>query len=71
MLQWPAIKAVGLADGSLPFGQVPALQYGGMHLVQTEAIIRYIGAQRGLIPTYAVQVCCACVLAHTVSGTVG
>lgn len=43
--EWPAIKAAGLADGSLPFGQVPALDYDGRTLVQTNAILRFLAAR--------------------------
>ncbi len=45
---WPAAKAAGLADGSLPFGQVPALTTGdGVRLVQSQAIVKYVAHRAG------------------------
>lgn len=43
--EWPAIKEAGVASGALPFGQVPALEYGGRTLVQTDAILRFLSAK--------------------------
>ncbi|KAK8792927.1 hypothetical protein WA158_005091 [Blastocystis sp. Blastoise] len=41
--KWPAIKAAGIADGSIPFGQLPQLTFDGFNLVQSLTILRFIG----------------------------
>ncbi|KAK8791129.1 hypothetical protein WA158_005760 [Blastocystis sp. Blastoise] len=46
--EWPAVKAASIADGSMPFGQCPALHIDGMDLVQSLAILRYIGRKHNL-----------------------
>lgn len=48
--EWPAIKEAGIASGTLPFGQVPAIRIDHRDLVQSAAIVRYIGAKHNLIP---------------------
>jgi len=48
--EWPAIKKAGIESGTLPFGQVPAIRIDHRDLVQTAAIVRYIGGKHGLIP---------------------
>ena len=39
---WPTVKAEGIQNGSLPFGQVPLVHIDGLDLVQSLAILRYI-----------------------------
>lgn len=47
--QWPAIKKSGIADGSLPFGQLPRLTTeDGTLIVQSNAILRRIGREYDL-----------------------
>ena len=46
---WPTIKAEGLKDRSLLYGQVPRLHIDGMDLVETGAIMRYIGRKYNLL----------------------
>jgi glutathione S-transferase len=42
------MKAAGVADGSLPFGQLPQLKYdNGLVLVQSAAILRHLGRTHG------------------------
>ena len=48
---WPTIKAEGLKDRSLLYGQVPRLHIDGMDLVETGAIMRYIGRKYFLLLT--------------------
>ena len=48
---WPEIKTEGLEKGWFLFGQVPALHIDGKHLVQSGAIIKYIGLKNGLLPS--------------------
>ncbi len=43
MDEWPKVKSSGIESGLLPFGQVPALHIDDMDVVQTGAIIRYLG----------------------------
>jgi len=44
--QWPAIKKSGIADGSLPFGQLPRFTTtDGTTIVQSNAILRRIGRE--------------------------
>lgn len=38
------------AEGKLEFGQVPMLEHDGKHLVQSWAILRYLGKQFGYYP---------------------
>lgn len=40
---WPTMKEEGIKSGLLPFGQVPLVHIDGMDLVQSRAILRYIG----------------------------
>jgi glutathione S-transferase len=44
-IDWPTAKAEGIANGMLPFGQVPSTTYDGKHLVQSLAILQYICSQ--------------------------
>lgn len=46
---WPALKASGLAE----FGQLPVLEIDGVKLVQTKAILHYLGDKYGYIPNNA------------------
>ncbi|KAK8791128.1 hypothetical protein WA158_005759 [Blastocystis sp. Blastoise] len=46
--EWPAVKAASIADGSMPFGQCPLLHIDGMDLVQSLAILRYIGRKHNI-----------------------
>lgn len=47
--QWKAIKKTGIADGSLPFGQLPRLTMNdGTAVVQSNAILRWIGRHHEL-----------------------
>ncbi|KAK4528446.1 hypothetical protein GAYE_SCF56G6389 [Galdieria yellowstonensis] len=40
--EWKSFKAKGLESGELPFGQVPVLHDGNLHLAQSGAIARYL-----------------------------
>jgi len=47
--QWTAIKKAGIADGSLPFGQLPQMiTKDGTVVVQSNAILRRIGREYDL-----------------------
>ena len=47
--EWPAAKAPGMADGTLPFGQLPRfVAEDGTSIVQSGAIMRYLGRTLGL-----------------------
>jgi len=53
---WPAAKKELTENGVLPFGQVPSLSIGETHLVQSLAIIRYLGRSFGsLYPAEALM----------------
>jgi len=41
--EWKAFKEKESKSGKLPFGQVPLLEHGSFHLVQSNAILRYLG----------------------------
>jgi len=45
---WEKEKVEGLADGTLPFGQVPRLTNGKVSLVQSNAIARYLARKFNL-----------------------
>lgn len=49
--QWPSIKSAGIESGLFPFGQVPSLSYDGFHLVQSLAILRFLGQKHGFYPS--------------------
>ncbi len=38
------------AAGKLLFSAVPLLEVDGLQLVETQAIVRYVGRRRGLVP---------------------
>jgi glutathione S-transferase len=40
---WAEMKAQGIKDGTIPFGQMPYLRHGNFHLVESNAILRYLG----------------------------
>jgi len=40
---WPQQKKAGLSDGTIPFGHLPHLRHGQFHLVESNAILRYLG----------------------------
>jgi glutathione S-transferase len=40
---WTELKAQGAKDGTIPFGQMPYLRHGNFHLVESNAILRYLG----------------------------
>lgn len=40
---WPEMKAQGMEDGSIPYGQMPTLEIDGMTLAQSTSILRYVG----------------------------
>ena len=42
LADWPSIKSKGLAEGSLPFGQLPLLKINGLNLIQSTSILRYL-----------------------------
>lgn len=47
--EWPEVKEKGVADGSLPFGQLPVVSVGfQLHLAQSHAILRYLGRKYGM-----------------------
>jgi len=46
--EWPKIKEQGIADGTIPFGQVPQLNNGSLTLVQSQAIARYLARKFNL-----------------------
>ena len=45
--QSDGLKAKWNAEGKLAFGQVPMLEVDGMHIVQSHAILRYLGRKHG------------------------
>jgi len=57
---WAPVKTAGLADGTLPFGQLPRYTpAGGAPIVQTYAIMRALGRAHGLYgPDEATLVAC-------------
>ena len=40
--EWPEIKSKGVAEGSLPFGQLPLLKIDGLNISQSTSILRYL-----------------------------
>ena len=44
--EWPALKASGFAE----FGQLPMVEIDGLKLVQTKAILHYLGDKYGYFP---------------------
>jgi glutathione S-transferase len=40
---WREMKEQGTKDGSIPFGQLPQLKHGNLLLVESNAILRYLG----------------------------
>jgi glutathione S-transferase len=52
---WPQAKKEGIADLSLPFGQVPALKHGPVELVQSHAILRFLARRYGYIPPKSID----------------
>lgn len=40
--EWPEKKVIGLANGTLPFGQLPLLHMDGLDIVQSTSILRYL-----------------------------
>lgn len=44
--EWPALKTSGFAE----FGQLPMVEIDGLKLVQTKAILHYLGEKFGYIP---------------------
>jgi len=40
---WAEMKAQGVKDFTIPFGQMPYLRHGNFHLVESNAILRYLG----------------------------
>lgn len=55
------LKAKWTASGLIAFGQVPLLEIDGLKLVQSQAILRYLGRKVGW---YAgAKLACACMLA--------
>ena len=42
LAEWPDIKARGLEEGFLPFGQLPFLKIDGLNLIQSTSILRYL-----------------------------
>jgi len=49
MVDWAVAKKEGLESGLLPFGQVPSLSHGDINLVQSRAIMNYLGRVHGLL----------------------
>ena len=51
-MDWGVAKEQGIKDGLFPFGQVPSLTHNGpegaTNLVQSKAIVNYLGRQYGL-----------------------
>lgn len=45
---WPETKAAGVADGSLPFGQLPRYEDEDGSFVQSKAILRHLARKHGL-----------------------
>ena len=43
--EWPALKP------TLPYGALPVLEQDGRLVAQSNAILRYVGAQHGLLPS--------------------
>lgn len=43
--EWPALKP------TLPYGALPVLEQDGRIVAQSNAILRYVGAQHGLLPS--------------------
>jgi glutathione S-transferase len=48
---WPQQKAEGIANGIYPFGQLPSVSIGNKHLVQSLAILKYLGRKYGMYGT--------------------
>lgn len=46
--EWKSFKAKGLESGELPFGQVPVLHDGELHIAQSGAIARYLARKHNL-----------------------
>lgn len=40
--EWPDKKVQYIANGTLPFGQLPMLHIDGMNIVQSTSILRYL-----------------------------
>ena len=40
--EWPDKKVQYIANGTLPFGQLPMLHIDGMDIVQSTSILRYL-----------------------------
>jgi len=49
--QWLNIKSAGIESGLFPFGQVPSLSYHGFHMVQSLAILRFLGQKHDFYPS--------------------
>jgi glutathione S-transferase len=49
--EWPQMKASGVCE----FGQLPMVEVDGLKLVQSYAIMRYLGVKLGYVPTDPVQ----------------
>jgi len=45
--EWPELKASGFSE----FRQLPVVEMDGLKLVQTLAVLRYVGAKVGYVPT--------------------
>jgi protein disulfide-isomerase-like protein len=46
--EWPQRKAEGIANGLYPFGQLPSVSIGNKNLVQSLAILKFIGRKYGM-----------------------
>ena len=49
LTDWTTEKKIGTASGLFPFSQVPSLTYGDTNLVQSEAILRFLGRKHELL----------------------
>ena len=49
--EWPQLKTSGLFE----FGQMPMVEVDGLKLVQSAAILRYLGVKLGYVPSDALQ----------------
>ena len=56
LAEWPDIKARGLEEGFLPFGQLPFLKIDGLNLIQSTSILRYLSRKQFSDPLFFCQV---------------